>query len=257
MVTTRARRAAWAVTAVLLLTSCAASPTTTFLSDTGRAVTVDWADYPGRAGIDTSEALLAPTADAIPAVSAALVGEIEQRLTQEFGLTWQNGPTGQPDEGAFYPESGNGYGGETLLVTFNSGERQSDGIPSSGQDWRRIVAIISGVTADAGLGDFEVDNLKPERAADITERFGSLEPDEQWLWFGTAYGASQWISASLVDVDRDASGEAATDHPDGWNPQSITLSYGATTVRAEDHAAFQKRMAPFAGLDMPAATTSD
>ncbi|QTG82767.1 hypothetical protein [Arthrobacter crystallopoietes] len=43
----------------------------------------------------------------------------------------------------------------------------------------------------------------------------------------------------------------------GWNPRSITIPYGATTVRKTDREQFLAALSPFEGLDRPEATTSD
>ena len=43
----------------------------------------------------------------------------------------------------------------------------------------------------------------------------------------------------------------------GWNPRSITIPYGATTVRRADREQFLAALSPFEGLDRPEATTSD
>ncbi|SDQ36428.1 hypothetical protein [Arthrobacter crystallopoietes] len=69
------------------------------------------------------------------------------------------------------------------------------------------------------------------------------------------------MSLTLTDVERDPTGEAAEEMKGsieyGWNPRSITISYGATTVRSEDREEFLAALEPFEGLDRPDATTSD
>ena len=57
-------------------------------------------------------------------------------------------------------------------------------------------------------------------------------PDEQWQWFGTADGDSPWVPLSLINIDRDESGKAASEIgvENSWNARSPNISYGATTL---------------------------
>ncbi|QYF73119.1 hypothetical protein [Cryobacterium sp. PAMC25264] len=245
-----------ALTLAITLTSCAPSPTTTYRADSGETVTVDWSDYPGHDGMDAEDVLRAPPAEEIRTVSASILGEIEARLSDEFRLEWEDGPSG--GEGTFFPQEGNGYGGDSLYVTFNSAGRESLSIPSRAEDWTRIMQLISDVTSAYGLGALERESIDPDRSAESAERSGSDDPAAQWQWFGTAFGDSQWVSVSMNDIDRDRSGKAAGEIgvDNGWNARSVQISYGATTLGSEDRAAFLDRIEPFEGLPQPQATTS-
>ncbi|WP_264670318.1 hypothetical protein [Arthrobacter sp. VKM Ac-2550] len=241
----------------VLLAGCASSPTTTYQAG-GQEITVDWAEYPGHAYTAAEDVLQAPPAEELEAVSGKLLGEIEARLTDEFGHAWEDGP----DDGeSFFPQEGNGYGGDSLYVSFNSVPRESLAVPEDPQDWQRAVDIVSEVTESYGLGKLELGNLEPALAEETAERLGSTELQHQWQWFGDAYGQSQWVSLTLTDVERDPTGEAVEEMKGsieyGWNPRSITISYGATTVRNEDREQFLAALEPFEGLDRPEATTSD
>ena len=66
-----------ALTLATTVTSCAPSPTTTYRDDSGKTLTVDWADYPGRDGMDAADVLRAPPAEEIRTVSGNILGEIE------------------------------------------------------------------------------------------------------------------------------------------------------------------------------------
>lgn len=252
-----------AVAASLALTSCDSSPKTKYVAASGEQVTVDWVDYPGQAGVSAAEVLLAPSVEATRTQSAAILGEIESRLTAEFGLVWENGPRGdgQRIEGDFYPGGGNGYGGKSLYVTFNSVPRESLTIPTSAADWHRIMEVIGDVTRAYGMGALKVDGLDTELTAEDIQLYGTDNHDEFWQWSGTAYGQSQWVSAGLIDVERDASRKALSDMGGsvdyGWNTRSITISYGATVLPAADRASFIERVTPFAGLSQPKPTDSD
>lgn len=249
--------------AAFALTACTPSPQTTYVAENGQEVTVDWVDYPGQAGVDSAQVLLAPSAEETRDRSVAILGEIEARLSDEFGLVWENAPSGdgQRVDGDFYLSQGNGYGGESLYVTFNALGRESLSIPASDEDWDRIIVIIAEITQSYGLGDLNSDGLEmmensDERAPLAGESLGSY-----WQWGGTAYGRSQWVYVSLMDVDRDETGAALEDMKGsieyGWNPRSINISYGATILPAADRALYVRRVAPFEGLARPAATSSD
>jgi hypothetical protein len=250
--------AACSAALAVLLVGCASSPTTTYQAESGQQITVDWAEYPGHAHTAVEDVLQAPPAEELEGASSKLLGGIEARLTDEFGLAWEDGP----DDGEnFFAQEGNGYGGDSLYVTFNSVSRESLTVPEDPRDWRRAVDIVSEVTNAHGLGKLELGNLDPALAEETAERLGSAELEEQWQWFGDAYGQSQWVSLTMTDVARDPTGEAAEEMKGsieyGWNPRSITISYGATTIRNEDRQQFQTALEPFEGLDRPEATTSD
>ncbi|WP_157157120.1 hypothetical protein [Diaminobutyricimonas sp. LJ205] len=126
MMTSRAVRAGVALAAgalaVMALTSCAASPKTTYVTDAGETVTVDWADYPGQSNIDSAQVLAAPATEDVEEASLQLLAEIETALTEEFGLEWEVGP---PSEATWWEHDDNGYGGDSLYVGYLSLMRQS------------------------------------------------------------------------------------------------------------------------------------
>jgi hypothetical protein len=252
-----------AVAAVFALTSCTPSPQTTYVAENGQEVTVDWVDYPGQAGVDSVQVLLAPSAEETREQSSAILAEIESRLSDEFGVVWENAPSGdgQRVDGDFYLSEGNGYGGDSLYVTFNALGRESLSIPTSEEDWDRIIAVIAEVTQAYGLGGLNSDGLETMGNSDEVAPLTGQSVDAYWQWGGTAYGRSQWVYASLMDVDRDETGAALKDMKGsieyGWNPRSINISYGATILPAADRAVYVERVAPFEGLARPAATSSD
>ena len=240
------------LTALAALSGCAPSPTTSYVGPSGAEVTVDWADYPGSPGVDANDVLSAPPKQDIARVEADLLAEITSALDAEFDLEWRTEGDAQ-----WFPAGGNGYGGESEYVVFNSHDHVSDSVPGSADDWRLVIDIVSGITDSRGLGPVELSHERAD-ADDSVERFGTDDPDEYWQWWGDAFGSSQWLSVALTDVSKDDSGEAAEESDSfDWPAQSIALSYGATALPEGGRAEFERRLAPFAGLDMPPATTSD
>ncbi|GAB3143550.1 hypothetical protein [Marisediminicola antarctica] len=245
-----------ALAALAALSGCASSPTTTYVSPSGAEVTVDWADYPGSPGVDANDVLAAPPQEDIEQVEAELIADIKMALGAEFDLDWQT-----EGEAQWFPAGGNGFGAESAYVVFNSQSHVSDTVPDGADDWHLVVDIVTTITASRGLGPVELDHELDHEGADaddLGERFGTDDPDEYWQWWGDAYGSSQWLSVALTDVSKDDSGEAAAERSNfDWPEQSIALSYGATTLPRGGWAEFELRLAPFAGLDVPTATTSD
>jgi hypothetical protein len=254
----RARAGALAagVLAVAALTGCAPSPKTTYTTESGETVTVDWVDYPGHARVDAEALLAAPSAEQVAAHAAEVLETIEKQLTAEFGLRWEDDP-GWP-EGTFEWDD-NGYNGDSLYVGFDSGMRQSTTVPDRPEDWHRAVEIISAVAESYGLGKVKIDNFDPWSPELFAESFGTSDPDKQWNWQGsTTEGHQGGLYVGFTDVSRDPSGEAAELSRRGvMSPQFIAISYGATVLRDANRQEFIERLRPFEGLKRPEATSPD
>ena len=257
--TSRSALTSATIAAIAVLTGCAAAPTTTITDADGSTVIVDWADYPGHAGIDAAQLVNAPPEQEVEAVSSALLDAIGAQLSDRFGVTF----TVEGDD-IWTASQGNGYGGESLLTSYNSAARETSTIPSAPDDWRAIVAIVTEEAIRAGLGPVVLDHesesyLRDESwQKDTRERFGTDDPDQFWSWSGFAYGDSQWLSISLSDARRDASGEAVREAKKfDSQGQSISVFYGATTVQADSRIEFAEKIKPFIGLTPPPSTTSD
>jgi hypothetical protein len=253
--TSRVGVPALSVVVAVLLVGCSTSPTTTYTAPGGKEVTVDWADYPGHAYTDSDEVLAAPIAEDVEQESETLLTEIEAALTQEFGLEWEDGPDSEPP--FWHQQDGNGYGGESLYITYNSPTSESTTVPSGDTAWKRAIEIASAVTEAHGLGKLRLENLDP----DMAEQYGSADVSDHWQWATSTYRNAQWVGVTLSDVDRDPTGKAEKEMAGsveyGWNPRSINIYYGVTTIRAADRAEFIERLKPFEGLARPEATTSD
>lgn len=241
------------------LAACTPLPSTTYTNASGQEVTVNWRDFPGPAGVDPNGILAAPVKEDAEAVSAELLLDIKTALSQEFGVVWESW-----GDASWHTPSGNGFGGKTKSTTYNSVRWFSNTAPAATADWDRIVEIIDGFTQAQGLGKVMLEHNRgyyrqiPSSDKDLLERFGTTDPREAYVWFGTAYGASQWLSVEIHHAGRDPRGKAAAEYRELKQPAaSISLDYGVTTLARDDVAAFKKALEPFTGLEQPAATTSD
>ena len=237
-----------------MLTACAPSPTSTYTGPSGQQVTVDWADYPGAAGIDASDVLVAPTQEQAERIAETLLTDLERTLTDDYGLTWET-----RQEGGWSSVGGNGYGGDSSYVTYNSDSRESTDAPAEKDEWRRIVQIVSDLGARHGLNPMVLEHDRDYATPTwLQENYATTDPEDFWWWSGTSEQGAQWLSVTLTDTDQDADRKRAEQSRElGLPEQSIHLLYGVTTIEDSHRAAFRAALAPFDGLDRPAPTQSD
>ncbi|WP_207453845.1 hypothetical protein [Desertivibrio insolitus] len=233
------------------LTACAPSPKTTYTDESGREITVDWADYPGAPGLEPDEVLGSrPYEDVAPA-SEALLADARAALGGDLGWTASG-------EDFWYEHDGNGYGGRSWYRTFNSVTWVADSAP---EDWNEAVRLVSEVTTAHGLGPLQLDHEvidDPDYADALREEYGTENPDEYWFWAASASRNAEWFFLSFVDVDRAATAELERKALESnSSPRSVTLGYGATSVPPDELRAFTDALEPFEGLERPAPTTSD
>lgn len=137
--------------------------------------------------------------------------------------------------------NGNGYGGESMLQTFNSQGWQAEVRVPPGQ-WQRVVDVAAQAAARHGLD---------------SQRQESVDPGvERWLRNDTFHSNYvEWVMFSVQDANLDAG--ALRDAEAGeWLVAGISFGYGITTISEGDRAEFERRAAPFRGLERPAETHS-
>ncbi|MFT4232994.1 MAG: LppA family lipoprotein, partial [Leucobacter sp.] len=246
---TAARRSgiALALGAALLLGGCTPSPTSSYTDGSGQRVTVDWADYPAAAWIDAQAVLDGPTVEQTEEASARLFAEVQDALEEEFGdefgpFEWSSRDSDGDESDDWLPMLGNGYGGESMLITYNSPTRESPAaIPET--EWQRVIDTVAEVAARHGLDH--------RQEYDVDEGAVEWERSETML-----RGDAEWLDVNVRDatLDDEASAEM---RQSGWLVSGISLFYGISTIREQDRAEFAERAAPFGGLDIPDATHSD
>jgi len=241
-----------AIVAAVAVLSPEPPPTTTYQNADGESVTVSWEDYPANSGYPADEILAAPAQGEVVARWDAMKLEIEERL-----VPWDLDFAAALDDG-WYPQSGNGYGGASSLVTYNSEEQLTTGVPPR-EDWPALVAIVDAVLADYGIAPIELDGDDPaELGPDhwLLEQYGSVDPDEWSTWNGTAYSNGEWLSLTIRNDDL-FPGEDGPETDEERGKRWVSFSYGATTVLDTEREDFERRIEPFRGLDLPASTSSD
>lgn len=256
----RALRVALPIVVVIgSLVGCASSPQTTVVDSGGEERTVDWVDHPGDAYTDDAEILSAPTPEEVEEREQRLFAEIEAALTDHYGFQWS-----ERGESGWNEHPGNGYGGESWLVTYNSPTRVSDGVPADKEAWRELLRLIDEVLAEDGFQDLLLHHEapaftdSPKAAEELQEWFGTTDPEKFWQWTADALGNSQWVSVTLTNVSEDVTGQADQAHQEDELPgRAVTIDYGATTIPEEERDEFTRAIAPFDGLQKPESTGSD
>jgi hypothetical protein len=217
---------------------------------------VYWRDYPGVAGLQPSEVLAGPSLERGEADGRALLREIEEALTVEFGLEWAPPPTGNGDDVAFPTE--NSYGGMSMLSTLNIDGRQSTSVPTTWAEKERVMELVAEVAAEHGYGDLTLDHDSDYMSdADLVQAYGATSPEESVTVSGSLQGeAGQWLWFTITDLSLDRDGrfteQAEESEQYGWQPNRISLLYGAKALLPESaRAEFDRRLAPFLGLPHP------
>lgn len=258
------------VALTVMLAACsvlgfAPSPTSTYTDASGKTVTVDWKEYPASAGIDGAVLVGRPDQAQVEAPARDLMQRLRVAIERSSGVDLA--PL-EPEPGWFgdddwFEEESNGYGGDSLLVTVNCCILEADRVPDPSQ-WRAVLDAAGQVTEEAGLGPLQLDHESGEMAGDpewekeYRQRFCNLPDGSCWTWSAAASDGSQWILLEIQDGTLDPTGDAAREAADiDWPVAYIRVEYGATVVQTGKAAEYERALAPFAGLDQPAATESD
>lgn len=228
------------------------APTTTYETAEGESVTVSWEDYPAHAYTTPEDAVASPAESEVVERWSALTTALESRLGA-WDLRFE-----PASEAGWYAQQGNGYGGASRLVTYNSQEQLAADVPPR-EDWPEVVSVVDEVLAEHGLSALVMDHEDPSSLgpdAWLLERFGSTDPEQWHTWSGTSAAHGEWFSLTLTD-DELFAGDGDPEGDELRGPQWVSFAYGATTVPDDERAAFEREIEPFRGLEPPSATTSD
>jgi hypothetical protein len=243
----------------------APSPKSTYTDASGATVTVDWRDYPAYAGMDGEELVGRPDQSTLEAPARELLQRLRAAVEESSGVRLA---AIEPEAGWFGDANwskvgGNGYGGDSLLVSVDCCTLRSDEAPDPSR-WRAVLDAASQVTKEAGLGALELERESEEMAAepawkkDHHERFCNLPDGSCWYWVASVYDGSQWVYLTIYDGNLDPTGAGERDAVSADLPVAyIAIEYGATVVEAGKAAEYERALAPFVGIDHPAETTSD
>lgn len=220
----------------LLLAGCAQPATTTTIDAEGNSVTIDWVDYPAHAGVDADNVLVLPVAEEVEARADRLIGEVQDALQAEYGIDgWS-----ESNEGGWYPEGGNSYGGTSLLTTYNSASHDAD-IRIPIEQWDDVINTVKTIAER-----FEITEERNDTDADARSA---------WMRVGTFHRGAEFFD--VVIQDETLNPDHTADGSDEGLMMGMSLFYGITTISETDRDEFIQRAAPFEGLTRPDATTSD
>jgi hypothetical protein len=150
-----------------------------------------------------------------------------------------------------------------MLNAINSLGHQTTSVPIAWADKRRVMAILEEVGARHGYSaptfDSEAEYLTDE---DRRREFGGVTAQTQVILSGILEGPTgQWIVFNIQDLSNDVDGtfadRLAPGKEEGLQVNTIALLYGANALLPEaDRAEFERRLAPFDGLEQPEPTES-
>ncbi|MGO3247857.1 MAG: hypothetical protein ACTIK9_01265 [Agrococcus casei] len=224
------------VAAVILLSACTPSPTTTSTDAEGNTVTVDWVDYPASAGIPASDVLMLPAAEEVEARAGQLIVEVQDTLETEYGISeWT-----VESESGWYPEEGNGYGGKSLLTTYNSAIHEVN-VEIPVEQWDAVIDTVRQIAERYEITDQARDTY--------------FEEYPEWMRVGSFHRGAEFFDVTIQDDTLNPDYQAG--ESDDELVAGVSLFYGITTISETDRAEFIRRATPFEGIKMPEATTSD
>jgi len=205
-----------------------------------------WAAYPGIKGQSEGEILDRTSLEEARELSDDAMAEIRERLTEEFGFEWVLAA------GEDLRKERNGYGGESMLVSFSS-EVWSTTEPVRDHSLKlAAMSVIEEVLSEYGFYAFVPLN-DPSTGFDpdyLVRFYGSEDPRTQtdWEWYTDNWPGPMRFYANITDLTHDTDGTrreareavvAGTDAP----VEGLRIGFYVPEVLSEsDRDEFQKRM---------------
>lgn len=208
--------------------------------------------YPGIKGTDPQQTLAQQSLEEVRDQSNSLFADIRERLTQEFGYTWT-----QVEDEDLRPER-NGYGGESMLVTYSSA-RWATNEPIQDYDRKlEVMAAVNEVVVEHGLWDLYAFNDPSESGLDptvVAKLYGSDDPRTQttWEYYTENYPEPLRFYANIYDLSNDQDGgflaeREAQNARTGEPLEGLQLSVLGREVLSEaDRAEFETKLREYPG----------
>ncbi|MGM1018366.1 MAG: hypothetical protein ACQEW8_12595 [Actinomycetota bacterium] len=161
--------------------------------------------FPGMKDVSSEQVLAQSSLEEIRDSSDAMLADIRDALSAEFGYTWSEGS----DE-ALRPER-NGYGGESMLVQYTSTTWATN---EPIQDYDRKLAVmdvIDRVIAEHGMwGIISLNDASSGLDPGMLEQlYGTDDPRTQptWEWYSDDFPEPRRFYATIHDTSNDPTGE--------------------------------------------------
>lgn len=205
-----------------------------------------WEQYPGVKDTAPDILLAQPSLEDVRARSEAVMAEIRQALTDRFGYTW-SGPT--PED---LSPVRNGYGGESMLQAYRSGEWTTNEAVTGVTQKLAVMEVIDDVIRSSDMAGMRSLN-DPETGVDpsMLEKFyGGTDISTQpvWEWYSYAYDGYSRMYADVYDLSLDDGGtftqsrQAAHDRT-GEPLEGVQLAFYADALLSEaDVDAFREKL---------------
>jgi len=210
-----------------------------------------WLAYPGIRGQSTDEILSRESLEGVTRTGDELMAAIRTELTAQYGFDWVPGVPGT------IRHERNGYGGESMLVSYDSDNWATTQAIREHEQKLAVMAAIDEVLADYGFSTLyplndPADGFDP---AYLERFYGSADIRTQsiWEWVSVDYPGTIRLYANITDLTHDVDGEFLATRQgqvdDSGEPiEGLRISILAPEVLSEaDVEEFLKRMEDFPG----------
>lgn len=215
-----------------------------------------WDTYPGSAYVDAKDTLEGPSYEEFAEQSDLMLEEMRTALTAEFGFEWEERQPAESEIGT------NGYGGESMLFSYDAPVWQTTTTVRTFEEKSRVVEILRQVLLRYGIANLDMQNAPASwrEPGELTEQYGGETIDTQALWDLHTYDVftrSGSFQASIVDLDLDSAGTVAEDREFdveyyGMAAEGIELHLDAyALLKDADRADYLTALEPYADLEKP------
>ncbi|UWF77581.1 hypothetical protein [Microbacterium neungamense] len=208
--------------------------------------------YPGIRGTSSRDILDQRSLEQVQSDGDALMAEIRDRLTAEYGFSWVE--SGARD---ISPER-NGYGGESMLKRYTSTVWTTAEPVRDNERKRAVMRTIDEVLRAHGMYDLYALNEPGSGISDdmVAKLYGSADPEQQhtWEWYSDAYPDPMLLYVTVYDLSKDRTGDLLAErrsyHEENGEPlEGVQLVIHARQLLGEgDRAEFEERLKEYPGF---------